>query len=222
MDILQTTTNVTYTTITNPLILIQSLTEISKKYHLIACDFEAASKYTDTQKEVMRLQLADMQEGTLDYHHLKQQIDSSGLSHPSLVQITHFSLAISETEAYVVIITSPKMQSILLNWLVTTETTQIWHDASFDFRLIYYHTRKFPLNYEDTQVLAKTILNHVNNQKSMTGLKHLMGYKYGAWAVSKDEFNLSQMFKEHVLHYAAIDACATFALWNEIQDSLKE
>lgn len=204
------------------MILLQTLREISEHHSLVACDFEAASKYTDTQKELMRLQLADMQEGTLDYHHLKQQIDSSGLSHPSLVRITHFSLAISETEAYVVIITNSKMQNILLNWLVTTEVTQIWHNASFDFRLIYYHTRKFPLNYEDTQILAKTLLNHVNNQKSMTGLKHLMGYKYGAWAVSEDNFNQAQMFEEHVLHYAATDACATYALWNEIQDSLKE
>lgn len=170
----------------------------------------------------MKLQLADIPAGTLGYHHLKQQIDSSGLSHPSLVRITHFSLAISETEAYVVILTNPRIQSILLNWLVTTPITQVWHNLSFDGRLIYYHTRKFPPNYEDTQILAKTLLNHVNNQKSMTGLKHLMGYKYGAWAVSEDNFNQSQMFEEHVLHYAAIDACSTYALWNEIQQSLKE
>ena len=170
----------------------------------------------------MKLQLADMSAGTLDYHHLKQQIDSSGLSHPSLVRITHFSLAVSETEAYVVIITNPRIQAILLNWLVTTHITQIWHNLSFDGRLIYYHTRKFPPNYEDTQVLAKTILNHVNNQKSLTGLKHLMGYKYGSWAVSEDNFNQAQMFEEHVLHYAAIDACSTYALWNEIQQSLTQ
>lgn len=49
-----------------------------------------------------------------------------------------------------------------------------------------------------------------------------MGYKYGAWAVSADDFNQSQMFEPHVLHYAAIDACATFALWKELQEYLKE
>lgn len=49
-----------------------------------------------------------------------------------------------------------------------------------------------------------------------------MGYKYGAWAVSEDNFNQAQMFEEHVLHYAAIDACSTYALWNEIQESLRD
>ncbi len=47
-----------------------------------------------------------------------------------------------------------------------------------------------------------------------------MGYKFGAWAVSSDFFSLDQMYNPDLLHYAAIDAAATYALWNEIQESL--
>ena len=49
-----------------------------------------------------------------------------------------------------------------------------------------------------------------------------MGYKFGAWAVSSDFFSLDQMYNPDLLHYAAIDACATLTLWNEITNYLKD
>lgn len=222
MNTLNTTINVTYTVITNQLDLLAKLRHISDTYPLIACDFETASKFTDEDKARLAVKLAALPQGSLAYHKTNQAILSSGISHPSLVRMTHCSIAISESEAFVIIFTDDRMRDITLNWLVTTGTLQVWHNASFDFKHIYFHTGKFPRNYEDSQLLAKTILNNVDNQQSLVGLKHLMGYKYGAWAVSADDFNQSQMFEPHVLHYAAIDACATFALWQELQEYLKE
>lgn len=190
----------------------------------IACDFEAASKYTDEQKATMQEQYDDLfDQGTLEAHQLKQKIDSDGLSHPSLANITHFSLAWSEQDSMVFITDTPKMKSIIFNWLVTTDIKQIWHNASFDFQHIFYNTGgSVPKDYEDSQVLAKTILNHVNNFKSKVGLKELMGYKYGSWAVSSDAFQLSRMYDEDVIHYAGVDACATYALWEEMQEFVKK
>ena len=85
-----------------------------------------------------------------------------------------------------------------------------------------HNTGKLPTDYEDSQILAKTLLNHVDNSKSATGLKHLMGYKFGAWAVSSDNFTLANMYSPELIHYAAIDACATLTLWNEITSFLKD
>jgi hypothetical protein len=33
---------------------------------------------------------------------------------------------------------------------------------------------------------------------------------YGSWAISKDNFSTEHMYEDHVLKYAAIDACATY------------
>jgi len=52
---------------------------------------------------------------------------------------------------------------------------------------------------------------------------------YGDWGISTDNFNMSQMYDPKVLRYAATDACATFWLWqyinnqcDHIDQSLKE
>ena len=187
---------------------------------IVACDFEAASKYTDEEKEEFKKQLETA--GRLDKHILQQRIDSSGLSHPSLSRLTHMSLAYSETEAYVFLFDNQEIQDAVLNWIVTTPIKQVWHNLCFDGKHILHNTGKLPIDYEDSQVLAKTLLNHVDNSKSATGLKHLMGYKFGAWAVSSDNFTLANMYSPELIHYAAIDACATLTLWNEITSFLKD
>ena len=187
---------------------------------IIACDFEAASRYTDEEKEEFKAQLETA--SRLDKHILQQRIDSSGLSHPSLSRLTHMSLAYSETEAYVFIFDNQEIQDAVLNWVVTTPIKQVWHNLCFDGKHILNNTGKLPIDYEDSQILAKTLLNHVDNSKSATGLKHLMGYKFGSWAVSSDNFTLVNMYSPELIHYAAIDACATLTLWNEITSFLKD
>ena len=185
---------------------------------IVACDFEAASRYTDEEKEEFKAQLETA--SRLDKHILQQRIDSSGLSHPSLSRLTHMSLAYSETEAYVFIFDNQEIQDTVLDWIVTTPIKQVWHNLCFDGKHILHNTGKLPTDYEDSQILAKTLLNHVDNSKSATGLKHLMGYKFGAWAVSSDNFTLVNMYSPELIHYAAIDACSTYVLWNEMQEYL--
>lgn len=186
----------------------------------VACDFESASRYTEAEKAEFTAQLETASRS--EKHVLLQRINSDGLSHPSLSQLTHFSLAYSESEAYVFILDNPEIHSVVLDWIVTTEIKQIWHNLCFDGKHIYYNRKRLPKDYEDSQILAKTLLNHVDNTKSATGLKHLMGYKFGAWAVSSDFFSLDQMYNPDLLHYAATDSCATLTLWNEISNYLKD
>ena len=102
--------------------------------------------------------------------------------------------------------------------LRAVELRLLLNTPSYDFKQIYYYTHKFPKNYEDTQIFAKTIINHVETYKAKTGLKELAGHWYGDWAISADNFTTSQMYEEHVLRYAATDACATFRLWQSINN----
>ncbi|MGD8306179.1 MAG: hypothetical protein PVF17_05965, partial [Ignavibacteria bacterium] len=142
--------------------------------------------------------------------------------HPSHTVLTHCSIAISDNEAYVFILDNKKITNRVLNFLINTPIRQVWHNASYDFRQIQYRTGKFPILYEDTQIYAKTILNHVETWKANTGLKELAGHKYGAWGISVDNFTKEQMYEEHVLKYAATDACATYWLYNSINNYVKE
>lgn len=188
---------------------------------LVACDFEVASRFTETEKEQFKLQL----ETEIDFdtaRQLKQYIASDGLSHPSLTALTHLSIAWSESDAIVIILRNDSIRRLVLRWLVTTDRIQIWHNFSFDGKLIYYHTGKFPKRYEDSQQLAKSIVNHVDTFKARTGLKELCAHKYGKWAVSADNFTIEQMFNEDVIEYAAIDSAATYWLWEALQRHLKE
>lgn len=146
--------------------------------------------------------------------------ETTGLGHPSQEIITHLSVATSSTEGFVLVCESVVMERILLKWLIETEKHQIWHNFSFDGKYIYQRTGKFVKNYDDTQQLAKSLLNHVNVWKANTGLKELMGWKYGDWAISADNFGTKTMKDPKVIKYAAIDAMATFHLWEDIQKDL--
>ena len=190
--------------------------------NLIACDFETASRWTDEEKETMKEFLKEHEEDSdvsfEERRLINQYIQSTGLSHPSLTYITHFSVAWSEEEAFVAILDTEEKRKVVTTWLSECDNKQLWHNLSFDGKLIMYHTGKLPKNYEDTEILSRCLLNHTQTDEAKSGLKHLMGYRYGDWAVSKDNFNLNNLYDEELIKYAGIDACATFALYNEIME----
>lgn len=146
--------------------------------------------------------------------------ETTGLEHPSRETMTHFSVAWSEDEGFVLPFTSPMMERLVMEFLTTTKRKQIWHNLSFDGKYIMHRTGKFPINYEDTQVLAWSLLNHADTFKAKSGLKELMGWAYGDWAIAKDDFGIEKMLEPHVLKYAVTDACATYKLWEQIQEEL--
>jgi len=189
---------------------------------LIACDFEAAIKYTPEQLAEWQRQFDEDTLTKLERKRLESLLSATALDHPSHVVITHLQIAISETEAYVFILDNKRITDLVLTFLVTTTKKQIWHNASYDFRLIYYFTGKMPINYEDTALRAKCILNHVETHQAKVGLKQLAGARYGAWAISPDNFTVEQMYDEKILSYSAIDSCATMWLWNSINRHVKE
>lgn len=186
---------------------------------LVACDFECAIKYSPEDIADIKAELLTEIPSSRQIY-LRSCLSACALDHPSHVDLTHFQVAWNDHESYVFILDNRRITDLVLNWLVTTTSKQIWHNATFDFKHIYYHTGKFPIDYEDTQILAKTILNHVEIQKAKTGLKELAGSSYGSWAISADKFTKAQMHDPDLLKYAATDPCATFWLWNSIQRHL--
>lgn len=191
---------------------------------LFAVDFEAASKYTFNQKVL----LWNRYENTKDKFesiHLLQQINSNGLSHPSLTVITHLSVAWSNNESYIIICDNDRIRSFVYNFLTETTKTQIWHNPLFDFKHIYFHTNKLPNSYIDTMLLAKSLINNANSALDKVGLKDLMGYKYGSWTLAKDEedkYTLENMWNLDMIKYTATDSCACMHLYEDIQHSLQQ
>lgn len=187
---------------------------------LFAADFEVASKFTAKEKEHIKYKL--------DNYHLKgeserillQQLTSNGLSHPSLTVITHLSIGWTDRDSKVIVCDTERIRMLILDFLISTTKQQLWHNCVFDFKHIFYHTGVLPQDYIDTQLLAKSLLNDADSFKDRTGLKDLMGYAYGAWGISKDDFTLEEMWSEDMLKYAATDSCACMLLYDDIQKDL--
>jgi len=205
--------NVSYQVATTAYRAKQFLNQITM-YPTIACDFETAIKYTTEQLAIWKEELLSPDLTKLERVAIESKLTATALDHPSHIRLTHCSIATSESVGYVFIIDSIPMQNLILNFLNSTNQQQLWHRASYDFRVSQYFTGKFPKNYEDTAVLAKCLLNHVETYKAKVGLKELAGYMYGDWGISKDNFSVEHMYDEKVLKYAATDACATYWLWN--------
>ena len=199
---------------------------LDQNVSIAAFDFEAAAFITEAERTELKSTLKVMQRNPVQFKfaiaRITDQLRSHPLSHPSRSVLTHISVAISDTEAFVVILDSDTIRKFVLNWLVTTQVTQIWHNLTYDGSHIYHHTGRFPKRYEDTQIFAKTLLNHVDTFKANTGLKELAGYHYGSWAVSDDNFDLAHMYDEKLILYAATDACATFFLWQQLCDTIAD
>lgn len=210
------TVSVTYKATANALTANQYLREISST-PIFAADFESASRYTPSQITEFQALIADPNIDKFTRIDLQSRVNASGLSHPAHARLTHCSIAISETEAYVFILDNKQITDRVLNFLVTTQQRQIWHNATFDFRLLYHFTGRMPILYEDSQLFAKCILNHVDTTKAEVGLKQLAGHRYGTWAISPDNFDASKIYEPDVLLYAAIDACATYWLYHSIE-----
>ena len=189
---------------------------------LFAADFEVASKYTRKQKDLIKHRLDNYKLAFEKERVLLQQLTSDGLSHPSLTVITHLSIGWTDRDSKVIVCDTERIRMLVLDFLISTTKQQLWHNCVFDFKHIFYHTGVLPQDYIDTQLLAKSLLNDADSFKDRTGLKDLMGYAYGAWGISKDDFTLEEMWSEDMIKYAATDSPATYKLYEDIQKDLQK
>lgn len=187
-----------------------------------AADFETAIRYSKEEVEEAKRVVEDINYPKKQRISAQAVAKATALGHPSHCTITHCSVAWTPSDAYVFIIDSQEMADVVLEFLTTTDRKQIWHNYGYDGRFIRYFELCDAKNVEDTQILAKTLINHVEVYKANSGLKELAGSWYGDWGISSEYFDISQQYEEKVLKYAAIDACATYKLWiylNEFIDN---
>ena len=198
------------------------LHDILNKYDLVACDFEAASIYTDEEKEIIEVKKRYTDEDDWEtIRNYDAMYNSDGLSNVRLINPTHLSVAWSECEAVVFVLNDHNTIEAC-NQLVSSKAKQIWHNASYDFGFIYKYTGKYPKNYEDSELLVKCLTNHVKSYKAPAKLKQLEGAFYGKWGIAKENFNQKNRFDKDMLEYSATDACATYHLYQRILKDLYE
>ena len=189
---------------------------------LIAVDFETAIRYSRKEVQEAQENMVDLEIPKIDRIRHQAIAKATALGHPYHCTITHCNIAWAEDDAYVFIIDNAEIADVILSFLTTTTRKQIWHNYGYDGRFMRYYANADPIDIEDTQILAKTLLNHVETFKAKVGLKDLMGAWYGDWGISSDNFTIEQQHNPEVIKYSAIDAAATFKLWGYLQDFIKE
>ena len=133
-------------------------------------------------------------------------------------ELTMYSFAGSESEAFVISNEGKEMQDMVMDFLVTTDKTIIMHNASFDAKIVKYLTGKHIKHIEDSQLLTWVKLNHCDTSKAKVGLKGLAGHVYSDWAVSADLFGIEHKYNPDLIRYSGIDAMATMFVYNEYKD----
>jgi len=212
------TIKVSYDSTNKAIVANRKLREIAK-HSMIACDFEVAVKYSQDELDRFKEITEDPKITYLGRKRALAKLKATALDHASHCTITHLSIAWSDRDSYVFILDNPEITNRVLAFLTTTTQLQIWQNASYDFRHIIYRTGLVPKNYTDTAIYAKTLVNHVDIQKATVGLKELAGHVYGAWGISEDNFTIEQMYEEHMLKYAATDACATYWIFERLVEN---
>lgn len=189
---------------------------------LFAADFETALRYSPSVIKASKEAMLDTSLPKLERVKHQAVANASALGHPSHCTITHCSMASSENEGLVFIIDNQDIADVVLDFLTETDKTQVWHNYCYDGRFLRYYQGKDAKNVEDSQILAKTLINSVEIFKAKTSLKDLAGAWYGDWGISSDNFTVEQQHEEHVLHYSAIDACATYKLWKYLNKFIRD
>ena len=188
---------------------------------VISCDFETAVKYTNEEIEIAKVRMEDTSYDFQQRTYYKTVAGADALGHPSHCTLTHCSIAADAQNAFVAVLDNKAITDEILNFLVTTDKVQIWHNYCFDGKHIRWFTGKDAKNLEDTRILARTLTNHAKQERVPVGLKDLAGRWYGDWAISSDCFTKEQMYEDFVIRYAAIDACATYKLWEHLNNYIK-
>ena len=183
---------------------------------IMAFDIETKGVYTKAQREeATKLLDADL---SAEHHKLVASVASvSGLSFPSLVQTSHFVFGFSRDSSLILITSNAYEEMLVWNWLKNYQGKLLIHNTLFDLKVMYHRVGCFPNNYEDTQLLAKSLINHCDNWKAKVDLKTLMGSFYAPSWTLFDEYEPYDPRDLKFLEYASIDGAATFKLWEDLQ-----
>jgi DNA polymerase I-like protein with 3'-5' exonuclease and polymerase domains len=169
------------------------------------------------------------------YPTIAVDFESKDLTLPQFNNLTMVTIGWHRTKSIVIVFKDQAIQDYVLNWLVTTDCVQVYHNALFDTRLIHHATGKLPKHIEDSQLLAAVYRNHVDQSKRSSGLKELAKFPYLDWASDKTSFELyldsstyvnsnlvyvgnnqtPHMYNLPLIYYCGVDSCATHHVWTK-------
>ena len=211
---------------------IDDITDISLIGDVIASDY-IKPQITWTDDLAIAQQWLPAIEAT--YPQISVDFETLDLTLPQLNQVTMVTLGWSFTKSIVIILDKPELLDYVMNWLVTIDNKQTYHNSLFDVRFILNHTGKLPKHIEDSQLLVAVYKNHVDESKRKSGLKELAKYPYKDWASDKSSFELyinSESYINPNLHYVGsnptpwiynlplvyycgVDSCASTFVWTK-------
>ncbi len=210
--------DVSYKTYTTAISIRNILKELNN-HSLLAFDTETRSKYTKAERAEVKELLKYQEELSMEDRLLCKMVNqSSGLSHPKISEVTHWIFSYEIESSIIIITENDRLRQMVADFVVSYKGKLVVHNAGFDLKIVHYLTGKFPIDYEDTQLLAKCYLNHTNVWKAKVGLKDLMGQSYSADWARYNEYDVDDLKDEKFLAYMAIDTSAVLLLF----DNLKE
>lgn len=193
-------------------------------FKLLSYDCETQSIYTPDDKEEAKELLKDHSDDISpeDTRLCKVALNSSGLSYPSIVKVTHFIFGTANDYAIILVAYTKEIEQLIMDWIPTYQGKLLIHNSLFDLKLVYNRTNQFPLDYEDTQLLAKSYINHTENWKANTGLKELMGSYYDPKWSMIETYDIVDYLDPDFIRYCSIDGAATFHLYELLLEHKKE
>jgi DNA polymerase I-like protein with 3'-5' exonuclease and polymerase domains len=169
-----------------------------------------------------------------DFHTVAVDFEAKDLTLPQFNKLTMLSIGWNLLKSTVIVFKDQAIRDYVLNWLVTTNCRQIWHNSLFDLKFVHYYTKSLPKSVEDSQLLAAVYNNNVDSSKRISGLKALAGSLYQDWANDKSSFDLydttnnptvtnlnyhgtndPSVYNLALIKYAGIDTMATKLAWEK-------
>lgn len=197
------------------------LPKLLKAHDILSFDCETRSVYDKAERAEAKEYLKDATTSDPYYKQARVVSESSGLSYPSIVKTTHFIFGISKHKVCTVICKTPEIELFIWNLIAGYGGTFLIHNSGFDLKICYERTGKLPKKFEDTMLMAKCLINHVNIWKSKTGLKELVGDYYPpSWSLYSD-YEPSDLKNPDFLKYCGFDGSAVWTVYSLIQEELK-
>ena len=201
--------------------IMNDIPKLLKEHKMLSLDVECRTVYTKPERDEAKAYLKDAPTSDTYYKQARVVAASSGLSYPSIVKTTHFIFGVSKNKVYTVICKTPKMELFLWNLIANYSGTFLIHNSGFDMKICYQRTGKMPKNVEDTMLLAKCLVNHVNIWKAKTGLKELVGDYYPpSWSLYSD-YEPADLKNVDFLKYCGYDGSAVWTVYELMKEELR-
>jgi len=187
---------------------------------MMSFDIETSGLYSkEERKEAMKLTAENL---STEVHKLVSVVaNNNGLSHPAITRTTHFIFGVSRSHSIIMVPPHEHSELFIWNWLSKYQGKLLIHNALFDLKVMYHRIKKLPVDYEDTMLMLKTLINNSDVWKAKTGLKDVMeGYYDPSWSLY-DQYEPENPLDLNFLDYAAIDGAATYHLYDLIMEKCR-